>query len=195
MMLKRPAKWGMCFARSCFLAGVIPVGMCALWYEQLSGHKQSTYIEAAGANWWRLTGVELAFGEEGSVLTAAEMGMASLAGDNTSQSWWGGSGGQVLGVTGNPALELQSVLDLVHLPQFVNEPTLRFLDADVKTLRDVRESMGPAGQGGARAWGREDACFYGQLTRVIPFASSSRLPSWGLPDVYKPGMRALGASG
>ena len=187
LMLTRPARYGMCMTRACFLATVIPLGMAALWYEQLTGHKQTAYIEAAMANWWRLTNVgTVGLWREGTVLTAAEMGMEPVGVANASA--WMGSG--AAGSRGRGAwsafatnvLEGVSVLELVYRQaEFSNVPTLRFLDADVKTLKDMGTSLGADG------FAAGDACFAGEL--------ASKTGGWRnsfvLPEVYHGG-RAVG---
>ena len=193
LMLKRPAKWGMCVTRARFLATIMPLGMFGLWYEQLTGHKQTAYIMAAMADWWRLTNVgTVGLWREGSVLTAGEMGMEPVGVTNAS-AWMGSASGSVGGggagmgawtAFATNVLEKVSVPELVYQhAEFFNKPTLRFLDADVKTLKDVGASLGTDG------FASQDSCFAGELVAK----TGGWRNTFVLPEVYHGGS-AVGIS-
>lgn len=191
-------KWAMALCRWCFLLPLVPFGATSLWYEQLSGHKQSTFILAAGANWWRLTSVETVLGEVGSVLTAEELGMAGSSrgvvdeggeGRGREAKESGAIWGSVRGTTDRRGSDRQdwisadtntSLLELVYFAGVKNRPTLRLVDADVKTLQwlawSSRAALGSA------------SCLHRALGRGVPADdekkdTSIRLQS-ALPAVY-----------
>ena len=179
LMAKRRAKYGMCMTRFCYLAALsMLLGPGSTFFEQLTGHKQTTYIMADGANWWRLAFPgTVTLWREGSVLTAQEMGM----GVGSSNGVEPRSGGES---DATQVLEEISVLELVYQQEeFLNVPTLRFLDADVKTLQDVGASLGADG------FASRDSCFAGELVAKTGGWRSA----WVMPAVYHGGS-AVGIS-